>query len=187
MFVAPVTAALLSLLAACSGEDDAAPATTIGTPAGGFGGVAGMSTAGVGGGGSAGTSAGAAGDASTIPATFETVKLVLGGGGSIMTCAAAPCHGVGGAAPPADPLALPSNDDQLLYTSLLSYVSKACNGMKLVEPGNPAQSALVTILEGPCGATPRMPYGCTEQAGDCIPAEYVAAVAQWIESGAPQQ
>jgi hypothetical protein len=131
--------------------------------------------------------AGASGSGSTIPATFETVKLVFGGGGGVMTCAAAPCHGVGGVAPPADPLELPTNDDLLLYTSLTTYVSKACNNTPLVTPGNPAQSALVTILNGPCGMTPRMPYGCTAEAGDCIPDEYVAAIAQWIANGAPQQ
>lgn len=130
--------------------------------------------------------AGASGGDSAIPATFATVKLVFGGGGAVMTCAAAPCHGVGGIAPPGDPLALPTNDDALLYTNLTSYVSKACNNMPLVTPGAPAQSALLSILSGPCGTTPRMPFGCSAEAGDCIPDEYVAAVAQWIADGAPQ-
>jgi hypothetical protein len=154
--------------------------STAGVSAGGTGG---MGTAG--GGGSA--TGGASGGASTIPATFDTVKLVFGGGGGIMPCSAAPCHGVAGVAPPDDPLELPPNDDQQLYTNLISYVSRACNDTKLVEPGNPAQSALVTILSGPCGMTPRMPYGCDPQVGDCIPDEYIAAVAQWIADGAPQQ
>jgi phosphatidylethanolamine-binding protein (PEBP) family uncharacterized protein len=120
-----------------------------------------------------------------IPATFETVKLVLGGGGAIMPCSAAPCHGVNGAAPPDHPLELPSMSDQQLYANLTSYVSKACNGTKLVEPCRPERSALVTILKGPCGQTPRMPYGCSPETGDCIPDEYVAAVRQWIARGAP--
>jgi hypothetical protein len=89
-------------------------------------------------------------------------------------------------APPDRPLELPTNNDQLLYANLTSYVSKACNNTKLVTPSNPAQSALLTILKGPCGATPRMPFGCSAEAGDCIPDEYVAAVAQWIANGAPQ-
>jgi hypothetical protein len=122
---------------------------------------------------------------STVPATFDTVKLVFGGGGGIMPCSAAPCHGVNGVAPPARPLELPPNDDQQLYTNLTTYVSAACNDTKLVTPGNPAQSALITILTGPCGTTPRMPYGCSAEAGDCIPDEYIAAVAQWIANGAP--
>ena len=124
--------------------------------------------------------------ASTVPATFATLKLVLGGGGGIMPCAAAPCHGVNGMAPPGRPLELPPNNDPQLYTNLTSYVSVACGNTKLVTPGNPAQSALVSILSGPCGMTPRMPYGCSAEAGDCIPDEYIAAVAQWIADGAPR-
>ena len=167
-----VCAAIL-VLAGCSAQDGPAAANAAGTSSGGTGGAAsggssglgsgGMSAAGLGGMGGAGgvggeaASAGASGAGSTIPATFETVKLVLGGGGSIMPCAAAPCHGVEGVAPPSDPLELPPNDDLQLYTNLTSYVSKACNNMKLVEPGRPAESALVAILTGPCGMTPQMP------------------------------
>jgi hypothetical protein len=125
------------------------------------------------------------GGSSALPATFATVKLVFGGGGGIMTCAAAPCHGLHGMAPPNHPLELPTNDDALLYTNLTTYVSKACSN-KLVTPGDPTQSALLKILRGPCGMTPRMPYGCSADAGDCIPDEYIAAVEQWIKSGAPR-
>jgi hypothetical protein len=90
-------------------------------------------------------------------------------------------------APPDHPLELPPTNDQQLYTNLTSYVSKACNNTKLVDPCNPAQSALVNILKGPCGTAPRMPFGCSADAGDCIPDEYIAAVAQWIAKGAPRQ
>jgi hypothetical protein len=128
--------------------------------------------------------AGAPSGGGAIPATFETVKLVFGGGGGIMPCAAAPCHGVGGMAPPRKPLELPPNDDTQLYANLTSYVSEACNEMRLVQPGAPAQSALPRILSGPCGMTPRMPFGCDPQT-DCIPDEYIAAVEQWIAAGAP--
>jgi hypothetical protein len=31
-----------------------------------------------------------------------------------------------------------------------------------------------------------MPYGCSADAGDCIPDEYIAAVRQWIAAGAAQ-
>jgi hypothetical protein len=34
--------------------------------------------------------------------------------------------------------------------------------------------------------TPRMPYMCTEQDGNCIPDEYIAAITQWIANGAPK-
>jgi hypothetical protein len=183
----------LSLLAACSGNAAPAPTNTAGVPAagtspapGGSGGSGGSGGLGVAGGGSGAPAAGASGTGSTIPPTFETVKLVLGGGGPITPCFAAPCHGVGGAAPPTKPLELPPNNDKQLHTNLTSYVSAACGNTKLVTPGNPAQSALVTILTGPCGMTPRMPYGCSADAGDCIPDEYIAAVKQWIANGAPQ-
>ena len=185
---AAITAALVPVFVSCSEDKPASgPMTAAGT---GAAGVAGTNTTGVAGTnttGAAGTSsAGAAGTnpGSAVAATFDTVKLVFGGGGGIMTCAAAPCHGVNGMAPPNRPLELPTNDDAKLYASLTSYVSAACNNMKLVTPGNPAQSALVTILKGPCGATPRMPFGCSAEAGDCIPDEYIAAVTQWIANGA---
>lgn len=194
IFAAPAIVATLSLLAGCNGQDDPAPANIGGSPAAGTsavtGGSGGMGSAGVGSagiGGVGGSSAGVSGSGSAIPATFATVKLVFGGGGGIMPCAAAPCHGVNGMAPPDNPLELPTNDDQQLYTNLTSHVSRACDNTKLVTPGDPAQSALVRILMGPCGLTPRMPYGCSEEAGDCIPEEYVAAVARWIADGAPQQ
>jgi hypothetical protein len=90
-------------------------------------------------------------------------------------------------APPGRPLALPPNDDQLLYTNLTSYISTACGNIKLVSPGDPAQSALPKILTGPCGMTPRMPYMCTDKDGNCIPGEYVAAITRWIANGAPKQ
>jgi hypothetical protein len=123
----------------------------------------------------------------SIPPTFDTVKLVIEGGGPIMTCSAAPCHGVGGVVPPGRPLALPSNDDALLYTNLTSYVSTACGNLKLVTPGSPAESALPKILSGPCGMTPRMPYMCSDQNGNCIPREYIDAITQWIANGAARQ
>ena len=204
IFAASATVASLSLLAGCGADDDAAPANSDGSPVGGTsaasGGSGGVSSVGaVSGAGSGGASsagvggaspmAGAAGNGSSsaIPATFATIKLVLGGGGGIMPCAAAPCHGVGGMAPPGDPLELPSNNDQQLYANLTTHVSRACNNTKLVTAGNPAQSALVTILKGPCGMTPCMPYGCSAEAGDCIPDDYIAAVEQWIAGGAPQR
>jgi hypothetical protein len=209
-FTVSAAAIVLALLTACSDADDPAPANTAGAPAAGASpfpvgsgglGSAGASAAGSSGSGSGGASSagiggaapmagasgsGTSGSGSAIPATFATIKLVFGGGGGIMTCAAAPCHGVGGVAPPDKPLELPTNNDPLLHANLLSYVSKACNDTKLVTPGNPAQSALLTILKGPCGMTPRMPYGCDPQAGDCIPDDYIAAVSQWIANGAPQ-
>jgi hypothetical protein len=120
---------------------------------------------------------------SAIPPTFETVKTVLRGGGAVMPCSSAACHAVGSMAPPVNPLVLQNNAD--LYANMTSYVSKACGNMKLVNPGKPNESALIKILTGPCGMTPRMPYGCSTDA--CIPDAYVAALSQWIASCAPEQ
>jgi hypothetical protein len=176
---AAIGLAVTSLLSGCGDQTGGNPGVT----AGGLGGLGagGSSTAvtacGSGGAGTAGSS---------IAPTFETVKLVIQGGGPIMTCSAAPCHGANGNAPPGRPLALPSNDDQLLYTNLTSYVSTACGNLKLVTPCDPAQSALPRILSGPCGTTPRMPYMCSSQDGNCVPDEYIAAIRQWIASGAPR-
>lgn len=101
-----------------------------------------------------------------------------------MSCYAAPCHAEGNVvAPPDDPLVL--QDDADLYVHMTSYVSKACGNIKLIDPGNPDGSALVKILQGPCGDTPRMPRECSDDA--CIPAEYIDAISRWISAGAPEQ
>ncbi len=174
-----IALAVLALVPGCGDQTDGNPAVT----AGGLGGLS------AGGSNAAGMSCGAGGAGtagSAIAPTFETVKLVVEGGGPIMTCSAAPCHGLNGNAPPGRPLALPSNDDQLLYTNLTSYVSTACGNVKLVTPCDPAGSALPRILSGPCGMTPRMPYMCTNQDGNCVPDEYIAAIRQWIANGAPR-
>jgi len=137
-------------------------------------------------GGSAGAAcipSGAAGGSGSIPPTFATVKLVLGGGGAIMPCASAPCHATGGMAPPANPLSL--QDTPQLYATMTSYLAHECGDIKLVNPGKPDESALIKILKGPCGVVPRMPYMCSGDA--CIPDEYVAALSQWITNCAPEQ
>lgn len=126
---------------------------------------------------------GADGGSGAIPPTFATVKLVLGGGGAIMPCASAPCHAAGGMAPPANPLSL--QDTAQLYETMTSYVAHECGDMRLVNPGKPDESALITILKGPCGAVPRMPYMCSGDA--CIPDDYVAALSRWIANCAPEQ
>src|SRR4051794_458749 len=86
---------------------------------------------------------GSTGGGDAIPPTFATVKLVLGGGGAIMPCAAAPCHAVGGMAPPGNPLTL--QDTPALYANMMSFVSHGCGDIKLVNPGKPDESALIKI------------------------------------------
>ena len=206
---ATATVAIVSSLAGCSSPADPADGTG-GSSAGGkantSGGLSsggsssggaskggasnggassgGASSGGKSNGGSSGSpTAGSGGGGSDIPPTFATVKLVFGGGSGIHACASADCHGTGGNAPPGDNLDLTDNDQ--LYTHLTTHVSKPCNNMKVVVPGKPAESALVSLLKGPCGTTPRMPLGCVEALDNCIPNEYIAAVSQWIANGAP--
>ena len=100
-----------------------------------------------------------------------------------MRCASAPCHAAGGMAPPDNPLTL--QDTPALYATMTSYVASACGNIKLVNPGKPDESALIKILQGPCGAVPRMPYMCSGEA--CIPDDYIAALSQWIANCAPEQ
>jgi hypothetical protein len=166
---------VFSLLAACTGSEEI-------TGSGGHSGAGGAG----GGGGSAGAcvpSGASADGGSGIAPTFATVKLVLGGGGAIQPCAAAPCHATGGMAPPSNPLTLQNN--AALYANMTSYVAADCGNMKLVNPGKPNESALIKVLMGPCGAIPRMPYMCSSDA--CIPDDYIAAVSQWIANCAPEE
>jgi hypothetical protein len=172
--------AFLLPVAACSSNDG-------GGTIGAGGGMGGSSAVGSGGAsatdGGQSTGTGGSGGGSTRPATFETVKAVLQGGGPYAPCIS--CHVVGGASPPSNPLIL-SIDGQL-YTNLTTHISKDCGNNPVVNPGKPNQSALVQILKGPCSAvTLRMPLGCTDDQGNCIPADYIAAIAQWIANGAPQ-
>ena len=134
-------------------------------------------------GGSAGTNSDTGGVTATggsdgsIAASFETLKFVI---------MQAPCFGSGCHNDAQNPLNLMVDDN--LYATLTSHISKNCGDLPVVDPGNPQGSALVKILRGPCGSTPRMPLGCVDdQSGSCVPAEYIAAIEQWIADGAPQQ
>ena len=158
---------LFSALGGCAGNLDP-----------GVGGTSG--TAGMGGSGEPCTPNGGT---TTPPATFATVQESFRGFGSVSSCASAPCHGANGNAPPGKPLTL--QDDANLYMNMMSYNSHACGDIPLVKPGKPNESALIKILTGPCGATPRMPFGCTDEF--CLPAENVAAISQWIANCAPPQ
>jgi hypothetical protein len=78
--------------------------------------------------------------------------------------------------------------DDELHTRLTTRISANCGNIPVVNPGKPDESALVKILKGPCGPTARMPLGCVDdQDATCIPADYIAAIEQWIAIGAPQQ
>jgi hypothetical protein len=145
------------------------------------GGVGGSGTSGGGAGGSAGSNGGAttggSGGGEIIPPTFDTLKLVLK---SNLGCLGADCHGGGNQQAPT----LTISDK--LYTTLTTTMSPDCGNIPLVKPGKPDESALVKIIKGPCGSIDRMPLGCTEQDDNCVPAEYIAAITQWVANGAPQ-
>lgn len=97
------------------------------------------------------------------------------------SCASSACH------------AAPANSFGLNLSYGLSYenlVGRAPNnpaaaaaGMKLVDPGNPENSFLLTKLMGPTAAEQgqRMPFG-----GGVIHTGKIEAVRKWIEAGAPQ-
>src|SRR3982750_226744 len=123
------------------------------------------------------------GGTTTPPATFDTVKIAMSDHGAVAACASAPCHGAGGMEPPSNPLVL--QQDASLYGHLTSYVSHACGDIPLVNPGKPDQSPLIKILVGPCGATLRMPFGCSGE--QCVSDAEIAAIRQWIANCAPQQ
>jgi hypothetical protein len=145
------------------------------------------SNGGVSGGGAGGSSSGGASGGSTsggsggamIPGpNFDTVKFVI----ENVTCFGGLCHDLA-----ENRLNLRVNQmNPDLHTRLTTHMTKECG--KLVNTANPAESALVKILKGPCGATPRMPSdGCMED-GDvkCVPPNFIDAIQQWIAAGAPK-
>src|SRR5262245_43005064 len=125
------------------------------------------------------------GGTTTPPATFETVRNALKGGGAIESCSSAPCHPLGGMAPPPPLKPLILQDDANLYANMMSYVSVKCGDIPLVNPGKPNESGLIKILSGPCGSTIRMPFGCSGE--QCFATETIAALSQWIANCAPAQ
>jgi hypothetical protein len=78
--------------------------------------------------------------------------------------------------------------DERLYNTLTTHVSVNCGNIPLVTPGDVTRSALVKIIKGPCGETPRMPRDCVEDPffNTCVFPEYIAAIEQWVAMGAPQ-
>lgn len=190
IFATAAVVAMLSSLQACSDDsDDGSTGSTTSTStsaggtatsgAGGGGGDGGSGGDGAGGSNTGGSSpVGAGGSASTIEASFETLKLVI----TRSTCTDASCHN--GEAQPT--LTRQMTDDEL-YETMISYVSEACGDIPLVTPGNPEQSALIKILKGPCGEIARMPNGCVSEPIEeytCIPWEYIDALERWVASGA---
>ncbi len=139
------------------------------------GGGAGANSAGSGGG--AATSGDSGSTSPPIPATWDTVKLVLSG--TRPPCSG--CHGMGDGG-----FRLTLDNDSQLFKSLTTTVVKDCGNNPIITPGDPSKSALLEIIQGDCSMkTPRMPPGCVDGDAGCVPPAYVAAVSQWISDGAP--
>ena len=107
-----------------------------------------------------------------------------------MPCTGGGCHGE-----EAVPLRWGPNDP-MLYETIMGHMTLYCG--KLVNTTNPADSALIKVLQGDCGpiprvkatTTPRMPYGkCFEGDVDtesCVSPAKIAAIQAWIAKGAPK-
>src|SRR6188768_878360 len=118
--------------------------------------------------GGGGASAGGAGGAGGATASFGTLKNIIQ-----MSCFGGLCHDL-----PEHPLQLKLDDK--LYTTLTTYVTENCG--PLLKPGSPQDSAIVKLLKGPCGETPRMPLDKCSQDGDeaCVTSANIALLEQWI-------
>ncbi|RYZ02724.1 MAG: hypothetical protein EOO73_30650 [Myxococcales bacterium] len=137
-------------------------------------GTSGSGGAGAGGGGASAGGAGGSGGSGLpeVPATFETVKRVVG-----MSCFGAPCHDE-----PGNPLQMKPIEN--LITKLKGHTTQDCG--PALTPGNPANSAFVKLLKADCGMTARMPLGkCFDDTDPgCVPPEDIAAIEKWVQNGA---
>jgi hypothetical protein len=131
-------------------------------------------------------SEGPASSATNPAPTWSTVKQVLTEAiPGNPPCASADCHGAGGP----NPFQLNPHDSEQMYRSITTTIAKDCGNVPIVTPGKPKQSALLTALRGPCSCSiPRMPRACDSDPNNnlCLPADYIAAIEQWIASGAPK-
>lgn len=191
-------AAALPLLSACASD--------LGSPEGeetdgtggdsAFSGGAGSGGAGTGGAGTGGDSAGSGGaPAALYHPGYQALLDVLSGvriGRPDYSCASADCHS-GGHDHSAVPLRLVEDAD--LYAELTTHISVKCGNLKVVEPGVPANSALLKVLKEGCADVtppeapiPRMPYDCVQNEFEntCVADEHIVTIEQWILDGAPQ-
>jgi hypothetical protein len=113
-----------------------------------------------------------------VAASFETLKEVIRGLG----CFGSDCHG-GNEFNPLD-----LQIDEELYMRLIEGTSMECDGLPYIDPGNPDGSALIRLINGPCGMTGQMPAGCTPgEGGGCVPDAYIEALEQWVANGAQEE
>lgn len=181
---------------AASGGTAAGGASTGGTATGGTtaGGTSagGAATGGTDTGGSA-SDGGSATGGSGPEATFATLQQVI----QLAVCNASDCHG-------AHPGTLDLSLNADLYTRLMAAESEICE-QPVIDPGNPDNSAIITLMKGPCGTytnecemnpsgpdqafvecLPRMPANPCTPGVDCVPDYYIEAISQWILAGAPE-
>jgi hypothetical protein len=148
-----------------------------GTGGGGTGGTGGTAgTAGTGGGGTGGGGTGGGGGSESLPPTFANFKEIVQ-----LSCFGGLCHS-GGENP------LDMTIDDMLYTTLTTHQTEDCG--PLLTPGNPAQSAVLTLVKGSCNGTDRMPYAdCYDEpqgGADCLSAAEISSIEAWIAAGAPE-
>ena len=103
-----------------------------------------------------------------------------------MSCYGSSCHDLN-----EHPLHLGVDDPAKLYTTLTTFTTTTCG--KLVNTANPADSALIKLLQADCNGVMRMPYGKCFAPSDpfydpdaCISPDKIAQIQAWIAAGAPE-
>jgi hypothetical protein len=107
---------------------------------------------------------------------FTTVSSLLN-----TTCGVSTCHGTGvGAHMPT----LTNTNPQTLHTNLTTFMVPECGNKPLVDPGDPTNSAIISLVNKDCGQL-FMPASCSPQMDPCIPQADIDTLTDWIEGGAP--
>lgn len=150
---------------------------TSGSSGGSAGSTAGASPGGAAGSaGSSGGGAGSGGSSSVTPVTWQEMSFTVND-----ACAKSKCHN-GMQDPPL--LAIPAMTQYMMLTT--HPITFCGTATRLVAPGNPANSAILKLVNGEClldGEPFLMPADCTQ--APCLPAAQITTITNWILSGAP--
>lgn len=114
--------------------------------------------------------------------TFQFIRKVVTSW-TLNNCTGADCHG----GTPAHISFIPTPDFyERLTTAVSQDICLDANDMpmKLIVPGEPENSAFLRILKEPCENMGRMPAGECIEGSDCLPADAIAHIEQWIANGA---
>jgi hypothetical protein len=144
------------------GSGTGAGGTSVPTGGTGVGGT-GIATGGTAGSGAPGGSGPGGGSA------FSAVSAIV-----VRACATAQCHGG---------RRMPNLTAANLYTTLTSTAVSECGNDRLVTPGDPGNSALLSVVNGLCGEL-IMPANC--EAPPCLGAADQKTISDWITAGAPR-